>query len=295
MQDTAITIKNLSVRFNGHTVLNDISASIPAGGCTVFVGPNGAGKTTLLLCLLGEVPYTGSIIRTSREFDGRVGYVPQDLRRAGSTPVTVREFLALAVSRRPMWLGMSRAVRAAVDDALGEVDMKDAASRRICDLSGGQLRRVLLAQALIRRPKLLLLDEPAAGVDLRGEHLFWDILDDARKRHGLTTIMVSHNLPMAAHYATHVLCVFDTTCMEGEPHKVLTARNLIEVFGIPIHLYPDQCSQPQHLCPQCGAFSREEDEDESMGRTPTCCRLTREGSPFRMACSCGHAGEEHHA
>ena len=79
MQNTAISIENLSVRFRGYTVLDDISASIPAGGCTVFVGPNGAGKTTLLLCLLGEVPYTGTI-RKSGDFDGRVGYVPQDLR-----------------------------------------------------------------------------------------------------------------------------------------------------------------------------------------------------------------------
>lgn len=85
MQNTAISIENLSVRFRGYTVLDDISASIPAGGCTVFVGPNGAGKTTLLLCLLGEVPYTGTI-RKSGDFDGRVGYVPQDLRRADSTP-----------------------------------------------------------------------------------------------------------------------------------------------------------------------------------------------------------------
>ena len=163
MQNTAISIENLSVRFRGYTVLDDISASIPAGGCTVFVGPNGAGKTTLLLCLLGEVPYTGTI-RKSGDFDARVGYVPQDLRRADSTPVTVSEFLALAVSRRPMWLGFGGAVRRVVSDVLAEVDMRDAAERRICDLSGGQLRRVLLAQALIRRPKLLLLDEPAAGV-----------------------------------------------------------------------------------------------------------------------------------
>lgn len=291
MQNTAISIENLSVRFRGYTVLDGISASIPAGGCTVFVGPNGAGKTTLLLCLLGEVPYTGTI-RKSGDFAGRVGYVPQDLRRADSTPVTVSEFLALSVSRRPMWLGFGGAVRRAVSDVLAEVDMRDAAERRICDLSGGQLRRVLLAQALIRRPRLLLLDEPAAGVDLRGEHLFWDILDDARRRLGLTTVMVSHNLPMAAHFATHVVCIFDGTCMEGAPHKVLTARNLMEVFGIPIHLYPDQCSQPQYLCPKCGAFSRE--EDGNAGSAPTCCSLNPEGSPFRAACSCGRAGENKH-
>ena len=166
MQNTAISIENLSVRFRGYTVLDDISASIPAGGCTVFVGPNGAGKTTLLLCLLGEVPYTGTI-RKSGDFAGRVGYVPQDLRRADSTPVTVSEFLALSVSRRPMWLGFGGAVRRAVSDVLAEVDMRDAAKRRICDLSGGQLRRVLLAQALIRRPKLLLQPHPADGRALR--------------------------------------------------------------------------------------------------------------------------------
>jgi hypothetical protein len=132
------------------------------------------------------------------------------------------------------------------------------------------MRRVLLASALLRRPALLMLDEPAAGVDLKGERLFWEMLDNARQRYGLTIAMVSHNLPLAAHYATHVLCVHEGSVVEGAPRAVLTARNLIKVFGIPIHLYPDQCGEPQLQCPKCGAFGMENEGQAQPGSTCAC-------------------------
>lgn len=285
MSQPAIAIEDFSVRFGGQAVLSHVSASLPAGGCTVFVGPNGAGKTTLLLCLLGEIKGTGTI-RMAEGLAGHVGYVPQNLSFDVRTPVTVGEFLALGLTRRPLWLRVPGAARRQADVVLGQVGMEGAARRSLGDLSGGELRRILLASALLREPKLLLLDEPAAGVDLRGEHLFWDILGEARRERGMTIVMVSHNLPLTAHYATHVLCLHNGGCIEGVPHEVLTARNLMAIFGIPIHLYPDQCATPQFRCPQCGAFAPEDDCPalQILGRTAA----ADDARPQTAPCACGH-------
>ena len=289
MNGTAVAIRDLTVRFHGRAVLEGVSASLPEGGCTVFVGPNGAGKTTLLPCLLGEVPCSGSI-RFSPHCAGRIGYVPQNLNFSAQTPVTVGEFLSLGVSRRPLWFGFRKKALALTREALEQVGLPDCAKLRLGDLSGGQMRRVLLASALLRKPSLIVLDEPAAGVDLKGERLFWETLDNARRRYGLTIAMVSHNLPLAAHYATHVICVHEGSVVEGSPRAVLTARNLIKVFGIPIHLYPDQCSEPQLQCPKCGAFGVE-DEGQDQPGSACACPMGHEGIlPAGPACLLPLAG-----
>ncbi len=258
MAQNVLEITHLRVAFSGRTVLDDVCASLPMGGMTVFVGPNGAGKTTLLLSLLGEVPYTGSVTFADG-IRSHIGYVPQSLNSETYTPITCSEFLRLSFSRRPLWLGTTAAMRSRVDDALDKVGMSGMAGRSLSQLSGGQLHRVLLAGALLGGPRLLLLDEPASGVDMQGEHLFWELLDDLRKKEGISVAMVSHNLHLTAHYATHVLCVHQGTCMQGAPRDVLTAGNLMTIFGIPIHLYPDQCAASQALCPSCGAFADKED------------------------------------
>lgn len=254
---SAVVLRDLSVAFHGKTVLREANLAFPQGGLTVLVGPNGAGKTTLLLCLAGEVPHSGRLV-LAPGVEGHIGYVPQNLQMQTGTPMTCREFLALNTARRPVWLGIGARTRARVDGILERVGMGGCGERGIGELSGGELRRVLLAQALLRDPVLLLLDEPAAGVDMRGERLFWELLQDVRRERGITVVMVSHNLSLAAHYATHIVCVSRGECQQGTPRAVLTARNLISVFGIPIHLYPEQCTVPQLLCPKCGAFEVED-------------------------------------
>ncbi|MEG6503072.1 metal ABC transporter ATP-binding protein, partial [Desulfovibrio sp. 1214_IL3152] len=92
-----------------------------------------------------------------------------------------------------------------------------------------------------------------AGVDVQGERLFWEVLDEARRQQGFTQLMVSHNLSLAAHYATHIICLNKRVCAEGAPHEALGASVLTQLFGMPIHLYPDQCAPDDPSCPQCGA------------------------------------------
>lgn len=253
MPGSAIDLSHVQVSFGGRSVLTDVSARVPLEEITVFAGPNGAGKTTLLLCLMGEVPFGGDIA-FAPGLKGRLGYVPQSLQRTADTPVTCDEFLALNASGLPLWLGLTRKNRARADRVLSRVGLERAGTRPVDELSGGEKRRLLLASALQRSPRLLLLDEPAAGVDMRGERLFWDLLDDLVRTERMTVVMVSHNLSLTAHYAGHVICLSRGRCLEGSPREVLTAENLMAVFGIPIHLYPEQCTGNHPLCPQCGAF-----------------------------------------
>ncbi|MGE9984408.1 metal ABC transporter ATP-binding protein [Desulfovibrio sp. SGI.169] len=252
----AIVFERLRVRRGCNVILDDICATVPHGGNTVLVGPNGAGKTTLLLCLIGEIGYTGRIL--SKGGSGaprpRLGYVPQQLQMDGGLPLLVSEFLSLERQRRPLWLGLKAAARARARHLLELVRVEHLENRRMGDLSGGELRRVLLAAALGREPELLVLDEPEAGVDFQGERLFWEVLDTARRAYGFTQLMVSHNLPLAAHYATHVICLNKSVRAQGPPRNTLTAANLLNTFGVPIHLYPDQCGGEDPACPQCGAW-----------------------------------------
>lgn len=253
-----VAFRNLSVHANGQTILENITATAPCGGATVIIGPNGAGKTTLLRCLLGEAAYEGSI--TFINGNGRpakapvLGYVPQQLRTDSRLPLRVYEFMTLGWTSRPLWLGCSRKAMERATGLLELVGAENLESRRLGDLSGGEMRRVLLASALGRKPDLLVLDEAEAGVDYRGERLFWQLLDKTRKELGFTLLMVSHNLPLAAHYATHAICIKKTLLAEGEPRTTLTAANLLALFGVPIHLYPGQCDDAGPACPDCGAF-----------------------------------------
>lgn len=250
----AVTFDNVTAVLGGTTVLEGISARVPLGSCTAIVGPNGAGKTTMLLALLGEVPFTGGI-KLPCAGEGRplrIGYVPQRLQFDRGMPLTVLEFMAMGCQRVPLWFGVMRRYREQARQLLACVKSEGLEKRRIGALSGGEMQRILLALALAREPDLLVLDEPASGVDFQGEHLFCELLDRLRREQGFTQLMVSHDLPTVTHHATHVICLNRKVAAEGAPREVLTAANLTAIFGLHMGLVdsralPDgrsSCSSP---------------------------------------------------
>jgi len=215
------------------TVLEGVTASVPEGGCTAVVGPNGAGKTTLLLALLGFVPYRGRI-DVACEPEGcspRIGYVPQRFQFDAGLPMTVLEFMIMGPQRAPLWSGLRRNHLKRARELLAEVGADALEKRPVGTLSGGEMQRALLALALQQDPDLLVLDEPAAGVDFRGEYLFCEILDRLRAEHDFTQLMVSHDLATVTHHATHVILLNRHVAAEGKPKAVLTPDNLSAVFG----------------------------------------------------------------
>ncbi len=226
----AVLFDHVSVARNGVQILDEVNAAVPRGSSTVLIGPNGAGKTTLLLSLLGESSYMGRIIFGSK--NPRLGFVPQKIAMDRGMPCTVEEFLSMGVQHRPLWLGVSRQARQQALALLELVHAQHVIGRRVGTLSGGEMQRVLLALALQRTPELLILDEPSAGVDAEGGHLFCELLEDLRREREFTQIMVTHDLAMVAHHATHVICLNKRVVAEGKPKDVLTAPILQALFGM---------------------------------------------------------------
>ena len=227
----AIVFDHVSVSRSGLNILDNVNATIPRGSWTVLIGPNGAGKTTLLLALLGEVGYRGRIILGGGK-GLRIGYVPQKLALDRGMPFTVAEFLAMGVQKRPLWLGISRKAREQAAHLLDMVHASHIMERRVGTLSGGEMQRVLLALALQQKPELLVLDEPSAGVDFEGGRLFCELLEDLRKAHGFTQIMVSHDLGMVAHHADCVICLKRRVVAQGSPRDILSGPVLQTLFGM---------------------------------------------------------------
>lgn len=230
----AVAFENVLVTLGGNTILESISARVPLGSCSAIIGPNGAGKTTMLLALLGEVAYTGRIhISCAREERPlRIGYVPQRMQFDRGLPLTVLEFMVMGWQRSPLWFGVRRDHRRRAMELLDSVNMQRLEKRRVGALSGGEMQRVLLALALGQEPDLLVLDEPASGVDFQGEYVFCELLEKLRHERGFTQLMVSHDLPTVTHHATHVICLNRKVVAEGPPQKVLTAETLTAIFGI---------------------------------------------------------------
>jgi len=233
--DHVLEIRDLSVRLGGVEILSGVNASLRCGEVTALIGPNGAGKTTLLLAILGQVPYSGEIrfCRAAEHGRGRprIGYVPQRLDVDRSAPVTVLDLFALALQKRPLFLGCSAATRAAAARALGAAGAAHLAERRLGALSGGEMQRVLLALALLGEPDVLLLDEPVSGVDAAGEELFCDFLEQVHRRSRFSLLLVSHDLSVVTCHADRVICLNRTVVCQGARAEVLTPENLRAIYG----------------------------------------------------------------
>lgn len=230
--EDAVRFEKVTVSRGGVLILDQVTASVPKGSCTAIIGPNGAGKTTLLLALLDEVHYEGRITAGRGNGGPRIGYVPQRLAFDRGMPLTVAEFLSIGFQRRPLWFGIDRRLRRQGREVLARVKADHLMDRKIGALSGGELQRVLLALALRQEPDLLLLDEPSAGIDFQGEHVFCELLDNLRREQGFTQLMVSHDLATVTHHASHVICLNRRVAAEGPPRQTLTSETLTAIFGV---------------------------------------------------------------
>ena len=199
---------DLGVSFGGEEVLRDVSFHLHCGEIVALIGPNGAGKSSLFRTILGQVPHTGTIEFQRAGGDKTrplIGYVPQSPSFDRGDPVSVFDFFSAAISRYPVFLPSPRSLRARVGACLARVHGESLLDRRIGALSGGELQRVLLALALEPLPHILVLDEPAAGLDPEGRD---DILSEVKEYHkktGTTVLLVSHSMEDIAKYANRVL------------------------------------------------------------------------------------------
>lgn len=217
--EAVISVKDLTVTLSGHRVLDSLSFEIKRGETVAIIGPNGAGKTTLLKALLGLIPYKGSITIVNRP---AIGYVPQRLEFDRTMPVTVRELLAIHADKHPG----ERIIK-----VLALVGVENLADRRLGVLSGGEFQRVLVALALLNKPQILVLDEPAAGIDVEGADEVYQLLKGLRQSEGLTILLVSHDVDVVFRYATNVLCINHRLICSGLPVEALSKEKLEQLYG----------------------------------------------------------------
>lgn len=229
-----IEVDKLTVSFGAQTPLKDVSLHIHCGELTALIGTNGAGKTTLLRALLGQIEYTGTIRHLTSDgrpaADLRTGYVPQQLEFDRSSPVTVMDFMAGSLSRRPVFLGVSKKARERVLAALERTHCAQLADRALGALSGGELQRVLLALALTPQPDLLILDEPVSGVDQNGLETFYQTVDELKRRNHMAILLVSHDLSVVERYADRVVLMQGTVIKQGSPEVVFDSPEFEQVF-----------------------------------------------------------------
>ena len=215
-----IEIVDLSVTRDGRPAVANVNMSVAARSVHVVVGPNGAGKSTLLAALLGIVEFTGRI-RFHWRAGGRIGYVPQTFAVDRTLPITVGEFLALTRQRRPVSLGIGRALGARLDALLERVGAGGLLARPLDGLSGGELQKVLLANAIDPAPELLLLDEPSGGLDETAVRQVEDVVTALARDGHTSVLMVSHDLGQVRRIADRVTLMERTVRRTGAPVSVL--------------------------------------------------------------------------
>lgn len=228
-----LRIQDLSVQIGSDKILNNINMHVHCGEMVALIGPNGAGKSTLLKAILGQQDYSGVIsfsVPGQRNRKAKIGYVPQSPTFDPGDPVTVADLFACCMSKRPTFLGLSKAMRQKIANCLERVRAEELIDKRIGTLSGGELQRVLLALALEPLPNVLILDEPLSGVDAEGIESLMDMLDEIRKSYDLSIVMTTHDFDILPKYADQVILIDQGVLCNGTPDTVLGSEEFRCVF-----------------------------------------------------------------
>jgi ABC-type Mn2+/Zn2+ transport system ATPase subunit len=228
-----IQLDGVSFRYGREPVLIDVDMTVAAGDFLGVVGPSGSGKSTLLKAIAGSLhPMAGSI---ERRTGLTIGYVPQVETVNWYFPVTVREAVLMARGGDRLLPWASRAERSEADDVLARLGMQGLGDRHIRELSGGQQQRVFVARALLRRPKLLLLDEPTSGVDVRTRHDVMHLIHDLHHE-GLAIVLTTHDLNGVAAHLPRLVCLNREVIAEGTPPQVIRPEVLERTYGAPLEV-----------------------------------------------------------
>jgi zinc transport system ATP-binding protein len=239
MKSQILSIRDLCVFKDDHTVLNRVSLDLEEGDFLGLIGPNGGGKSTLLKVILGlirpgrgEVKVFGTSPDAAR---GRVGYMPQKTLFDPNFPVTAFEVVLMGrFSKTGLFRRYSQTDREAALHALEAVGMRELANREIGALSGGEQQRVFVARSLVSEPRLLLLDEPTAGVDAAQQADFYELLSHLNREKGIAIILVSHDITAVSKYVNKIACLNQRLFYHGS--KELKPEDIVKAYGCPVDM-----------------------------------------------------------
>lgn len=231
MSTPIIEIKNVTFAHDGQMVLRHVDLDIMPGDFIAMIGPNGGGKTTLLKLILGLLkPDKGTIRvlgKTARKASPAIGYVPQDIHFNRNFPVTAIDVVMMGMlAPHKRWRRKRTPDRLEALEALERLDVGAQAGKKIGELSGGQRQRVFIARALVTQPKLLLLDEPTASIDTKGQADFFTLLKELNK--DITILVVSHDLLVISRYVKSVACV--NRCLHYHHQAEITGDMLESMY-----------------------------------------------------------------
>ena len=217
--DSLIKANDINLSIAGRNILSHIDMHIQRREIITLVGPNGSGKTSLIRLLLGLVDADSGTIE--RQANLKIGYMPQKLHVDASLPLSVKRFLQLSGVKAEEKLLAT----------LARVQAESVLNKPLQNISGGELQRVLLARALLRQPDLLILDEPAQGVDIGGQQQLYQLIAQIRDETGCGVLMVSHDLHLVMEATDQVMCLNTHICCTGHPEAVSQHPEYLKLFG----------------------------------------------------------------
>jgi len=255
MSEIAVKVQDLVVKMGEHTALYDINFEVPKSSFLSIVGPNGAGKTTLLKAILGILKPTNGKVQVFEEpahkaKPGQIGYISQTKQLDRTFPALAIELVATGLTRQWPWF-ISKDLKEKALEALKDIGASHLAYKSVGKLSGGELQRVLLARALIGRPELIVLDEPATGIDAVGEADMYLLLERFQKKYGSTVLMITHDLNAVCHLCSHVLILNQKQIGFGPRSEALNDENLRRAFGHVGHHHGMLWQVAPHKCDGC--------------------------------------------
>ena len=219
MSDALITLNNISLSHNGKNVLDDVSFKLHEGEFITLIGPNGAGKSSLIKVLLGIIKQDSGDIKYTDNI--RLGYTPQTFLANPFIPISVKDFLTLNQKLDSEFMLKTFEL----------TGIKDLLKFPLKNLSGGELQKVLLTRALLNKPNVLILDEPAQNLDVDGQMQLYKLIQDIHQQQNCAVLMVSHDLHRVMKESTQVLCLYHHICCEGLPESILKDEKFNDLFA----------------------------------------------------------------
>jgi|TARA_B100000953_G_scaffold11215_1_gene9981 zinc transport system ATP-binding protein len=219
MPETLITADNISLNHQGKNILDSVSFKLHQGEFITLIGPNGAGKSSLIKILLGLIHQDSGKVKYSKNI--RLGYTPQTFSPNPFIPISVIDFLSLNQK-------VETALTNEIIEITGIAGLLDSPLKK---LSGGELQKVLLARALLNKPNVLILDEPAQNLDIDGQMQLYKLIQDIHQKNNCAVLMVSHDLHRVMKESTQVLCLYHHICCQGHPESILNDEQFNDLFA----------------------------------------------------------------